>query len=243
MLKSSVGTSSRAIPWARVFAEGVVIVASILLALALDAWWDRLQENRRRADLAAALTQDFETTRARLRTSIAWGDSLIARSEAFLDLANSSSSIELDSMRFLAGGAFRAIVFNPALSSYRGAVATGELRLVRSSDLIGAFAEFDEALDLFELHFRISGDLYYLGTTLDLRQRLGSLSVLLDPPSEVPVPFTVSDAEYRALARERLVYSTVETVLIANRNMVQALQGADSAAVRVLQLLGTVGRD
>lgn len=34
------------IPWFRVFAEGAVIVGSILLAFALDAWWD----NRNRED-------------------------------------------------------------------------------------------------------------------------------------------------------------------------------------------------
>ena len=30
---------SRQIPWLRVFVEGVVIVGSILLALAGDTWW------------------------------------------------------------------------------------------------------------------------------------------------------------------------------------------------------------
>jgi len=30
---------TRQIPWLRVFVEGVVIVGSILLALAADAWW------------------------------------------------------------------------------------------------------------------------------------------------------------------------------------------------------------
>lgn len=31
---------SRSIPWPRIFAEGTIIVASILLAFWIDAWWD-----------------------------------------------------------------------------------------------------------------------------------------------------------------------------------------------------------
>ena len=35
---------SRPIPWLRVFAEGAVIVVSILLAFGIDAWWEGRQE-------------------------------------------------------------------------------------------------------------------------------------------------------------------------------------------------------
>ena len=52
------------IPWLRVGVEGVVIVGSILLALALQAWWDGAQENQdERAplgELRATLIEDLE---------------------------------------------------------------------------------------------------------------------------------------------------------------------------------------
>lgn len=34
------------IPWLRIAAEGPVVVASILLALAIDTWWAERQERR-----------------------------------------------------------------------------------------------------------------------------------------------------------------------------------------------------
>ena len=44
---------SKDIPWLRVFAEGAVIVGSILLAFSLDAWWDgRNRQEDLRAQLA-----------------------------------------------------------------------------------------------------------------------------------------------------------------------------------------------
>ena len=51
---------SKQIPWLRVFVEGLVIVGSILLALALDAWWDGVQEAERRQALLRGLASDFE---------------------------------------------------------------------------------------------------------------------------------------------------------------------------------------
>jgi hypothetical protein len=43
----------------RLIAEGVVIVASILLAFGLDAWWDATQQSQETADLLAALDEEF----------------------------------------------------------------------------------------------------------------------------------------------------------------------------------------
>lgn len=58
---------SKDIPWLRVFLEGAVIVGSILLAFALDAWWD---ERSRRGELRSqldAVVAEMESTREALR--------------------------------------------------------------------------------------------------------------------------------------------------------------------------------
>ena len=214
-----------------------MIVGSILLAFGLQAWWEGRQEERRASELVSALLLDFETTRTRLETSIAWSDSLIARSAAFLRAAQSTEPVPLDSLRFLAGGSFRAIPFEPALSAYRAAVATGDLQLIQNPTLVEAFADFDQGLDYFGEHSRVSADLYYLGATWDLRRELGTLRVLEDDPQNLPAPFRTSEAEYRALVRRPTVTATVETVLTANRNLVSGLRAADAAALMVIEEL------
>lgn len=50
---------SRKIPWNRLAAEGFVVVASILLAFAIDAWWDGHLEDRREDRQLAAMREDF----------------------------------------------------------------------------------------------------------------------------------------------------------------------------------------
>jgi hypothetical protein len=50
---------SRKIPWNRLVAEGFVVVASILLAFAIDAWWDGYLEDRREDRQLAAMREEF----------------------------------------------------------------------------------------------------------------------------------------------------------------------------------------
>ena len=47
----------------RLVAEGIAIVLSILLAFAIDAWWDGLQEGRRETELLGSLLTEFEANR------------------------------------------------------------------------------------------------------------------------------------------------------------------------------------
>lgn len=57
--------SFRKIPWARVLAEGAVIVVSILMAFGIDAWWtghqSRLDERGLLEELRTTLGEDFES--------------------------------------------------------------------------------------------------------------------------------------------------------------------------------------
>ncbi|MGI9628339.1 MAG: hypothetical protein ACR2QM_16010 [Longimicrobiales bacterium] len=51
--------AERAIPWARVFVEGFVIVVSILLAFGIDAAWDQHVERREEAEILADLSAEI----------------------------------------------------------------------------------------------------------------------------------------------------------------------------------------
>ena len=47
------------IPWSRIFAEGTAVVASILLAFAIDAWWHERQERVEEQRVLADLEEEF----------------------------------------------------------------------------------------------------------------------------------------------------------------------------------------
>lgn len=77
--------SDGGIPWLRVFAEGGVIVLSILLALAADAWWQDRQEREIERLYLVRLHDELqegraviESTRARQLRTLAAMDTLMA---------------------------------------------------------------------------------------------------------------------------------------------------------------------
>lgn len=57
---------TRTIPWPRIVAEGAAICVSILLAFAIDAWWDQRQDRVEEAQALLSLQDEFEVNRDRL---------------------------------------------------------------------------------------------------------------------------------------------------------------------------------
>jgi len=231
--------------WFRVAAEGGLIVASILLALALDAWWDGVQQEHRRDELIAELLLDFETTRTLMAGGISESDSLLVLMDGYFAEALSHEQTPVDSLKSLINAAFVPFDFQPALSSYRGASVSGDLRLVRNRELIEAFAEFDLAMGGFEERNRVWLEWYYMGDVAALRQELGSIRVVARRGTanrnDIPREFLLSDAAYRQLVHSRRMYSLVEASYNFRSALVSRLRQADEAAARVSEELGKAG--
>ena len=229
--------SSRHIPWPRFGIEGVLIVASILGAFSIDAWWDGQQEARIRTDLVSTLKLDFETTRKRLAKSIALADALNERAAGFLKAVGSKEPVEPDLLRHQIAGVFTKIDFEPALSAYNSAVATGKFGLLESAALVESIAEFNQALGYYEMHDRIAADIFYLGPIWELRREIGSLRILFRDPITHPDRFRRTDEEYRQFLARPIVYAAVEAMLTAQRNSANGLRSMDEAASNVLKEL------
>ena len=60
-------TETQNIPWKRTAVEAAAIVASILLAFAIDAGWQEYVEDQRERQVLNALLDDFETTKVNIK--------------------------------------------------------------------------------------------------------------------------------------------------------------------------------
>ena len=58
------------IPWLRIFAEGGVIVGSILLAFALDAWWDNRNREEELRDQLELVAREMQSAREALQRAL-----------------------------------------------------------------------------------------------------------------------------------------------------------------------------
>jgi len=63
-------SSGQRIEWSRLLIEGGVIVASILLAFAIDAWWENRQERRAEGNQLLSIASELESNAKQIREKL-----------------------------------------------------------------------------------------------------------------------------------------------------------------------------
>lgn len=139
--------SSR-IPWARVLAEGVIIVTSILLAFGIEAWWDARSERADERAYLTALRSDFQATKSQFEIVIESYDYIAEHNKRFLRLLDQPvGSVPVDSLESLLRTAFTYNTFTPVLATYTDMVNSGALDVLRSDSLRATMARFEASLE------------------------------------------------------------------------------------------------
>lgn len=118
------------IPWARISAEAVAIVASILLAFAIDAWWQDRGQRLEARNLAAKLYADFQESQAHLENWLAGARRIHVGTGEFLDLleaAEEGGKVEVPLRLVVA--AIGAPTYSPTDAAVEFLSSTGESRL------------------------------------------------------------------------------------------------------------------
>ena len=150
-----------------------------------------------------------------------------------MELSSAEKSVPLEELRQSIVGAFFAIDFEPALSVYDTAVATGMLGLLGEPDLLHAIADFNRAWTAYEVLTRIANDIFFRGSIWELRRKLGSLAVVAEPPDKYPSRFELSDAELRELYASPGVYALVENMGQLHREIRAQLRTMKEAADKI----------
>jgi hypothetical protein len=138
------------IPWIRILAESMAIIASILIAFALDAWWDDTQERRREQELLHRIHGEFVETRDSLREAVRWHRT---RVEASLELrefgGNGEASPPEDLTRKVRTTFLTYQTTHPVTGTLDGMLASGNLGIVNNDELRSLLAGWPAALTEF----------------------------------------------------------------------------------------------
>ena len=124
-------TEPQKVQWTRLSAEAVAIVASILFAFAIDAWWDEEQERENVRDLLVGLLDDLqhgkEYVAFRQAVSIAREKSIVELLEAAFDQDSKLSEASIDRLLSdmvwyfddvpIAEGGINSLIFSGTLGS------------------------------------------------------------------------------------------------------------------------------
>jgi hypothetical protein len=128
----------------RLFLEGAVIIASILLAFAIEAGWAEFRESQEASDLLQSIREDVVATQAEVAKQSGISEGLVIRARTLLDtLASSKSPDQLREGLLTLGSIFVYHSWSPVDHTYAEAVNSGRLQLIEDHNLRIALAQYE----------------------------------------------------------------------------------------------------
>lgn len=135
-------TTIRQSQWGRILIEGAVIVLSILLAFAIDAWWDdRIERNREREQLIS-MRGEFEASLSGLDQVLTSIKNHAANIDTFIELLKSAGDEPVLVPGPLLGSAITWRTSDVSMSTLEALMASGDLNLLRNVELRANLAGF-----------------------------------------------------------------------------------------------------
>ncbi len=166
-------TETQKIPWNRLSVEAAAIVASILLAFAIDAWWRASQERQAELDYLIALQKDFLETRESLDKQLDDASVLFDRVDQVLAVIADTKTASLPvSFSLMIGSSYHIPRPVSITGTYEDMVNSGNLQLMRDEKLRVAMAEFMSVLKIIEFHSNLNVEIYWALHTPFLNRHL-----------------------------------------------------------------------
>ena len=130
------------LPWTRILVEGVVIVGSILLALAVDQWWEGIELRQDERAILERLAGEFEANAVQLETKGGQHEEVLVCGEALLEVTGLSErdGIALDSLSTLYWNFFKTPTYDPEDGVLNSLITSGEMGIITNDRLRTALA-------------------------------------------------------------------------------------------------------
>jgi len=141
--------SDRMIPWVRLGAEAVLIVASILVAFAIDAWWDTRSDRMEEKALLGALAQDFAEAAAEFDKSKSV-QLLIARAGEQLITYGEDGNVpddEREGFDLLISQHFARSTYDSPTGTVDSAIGSGKVNLLSNQRLAAELTQWSAVVE------------------------------------------------------------------------------------------------
>lgn len=127
--------------------QGVAVVLSILLAFAIDAWWDAHKERQRQQELLLELREEFESNRPGLESRVTLARRMLEGTGRFLELLDTPSPAQVVAVPHaevfaVLGGP----TYEPVMNALDAAIASGEIANVADDRLRAELATWRRLL-------------------------------------------------------------------------------------------------
>jgi Tfp pilus assembly protein PilE len=139
--------SARGGGWPRIALDVGVVVVGILIAFALNAWWEMRSASDREAAHLEALRSDLEANVRDLERLAGRQATVASASLELLRVARGEATASRDSIDGLMSEVFSSNRFDASMGAYANLVSSGGLAQLRSPELRAALATFASMLD------------------------------------------------------------------------------------------------
>ena len=139
-------SNTQIIPWRRTSVEAAAIVASILLAFAIDAWWDGVQERAEEQEILSSLRAEFEANQIVLARTAEIHRRVLGAMQDIVSASETQTSVHDESLDSLFGQAGGTPHYNPATGALAATISSGRIGLVRSIELRNRLAGWNSVV-------------------------------------------------------------------------------------------------
>jgi hypothetical protein len=152
---------TRQISWARVAIEVVAIVGSILLAFAIDAWWQQRQEQSQEHELIRALLDDFGQNAERVDSIGTLHRSRRLALERLLEASSNPASADGDSLSYWLSRLYQGHTVEVVEGTLNTLLSSGQLSLIRNDSLRVRLSEWPAAIgDFHEIEMIVANVIF-----------------------------------------------------------------------------------
>ena len=135
--------ATQRIPWLRIGAESIAIVGSILLAFAIDAWWDARSARRSEHDLLSTLAAELAAAQSALERQLEIYSVLKDATQTIADqLAAAGDGRSVSVQTSYLGALLYNMSFDPPKGATSMLLGSDQVSLIRSDELRAALAEW-----------------------------------------------------------------------------------------------------
>jgi len=144
-------TTNEKIPWKRTSVEAAAIVGSILLAFAIEAWWEDRQDRESEQIALSSLLVDFEASREELATRVQnLEHARIVFHEFLLTSPEELERLPQAAIERMPSSISTGSTFDPYLGTLDAIAADGRLALVRDRNIRELLSKWTKSINDIE---------------------------------------------------------------------------------------------
>jgi hypothetical protein len=253
-LTASPGSSA---PTLRLFYEGLAIVVSILLAFAIDAWWEERQEQEDASVAISGLLSEFQENLRQLRVERGSHQASLHSTLALLNMMGPNPDRQPELTRFapLLLSCVTNANFLPRLGTLNSLIASGRLRLIEDPELRQLLTDWPAyAQDMIEWEQveRQNTEQFLLRFTLDyvaypdlmalVNTGGAKVTAIGNLDDKVAMTFSESafDSDIKGLLSSLRFEGMLTSRAVNLRQLIEQSQGLEQRIIAIINRLSTV---